>query len=508
MASVSTSSETQASAYQEILDNINQGVVLLDRQRRFVACNDRYIELMQIDRRMFKPGSPAIDVSMAIAARGDYGDGDIEAVAKARLDHIYGLKDIHNELRTLQGRTFDLEIRPVKNGGIVLTYTDITDKLKVEGELAERSRLLASIMETIAQGVVMFDPDRRLVTWNREYEKALKFPKGYLKPGLTAWDIGYFMAGRGDYGEGDPTELTNERQEVFWGDGKSKRSELKVLGEREFDVLFQPTADGSLVFTYTDITERKQAEAEMARQRDELEVLNQRKIKLFSIIAHDLMGPFNALLGYTQLLTKPDVSLRPRQIVEFASLINRSAETYYRLLEDLLTWGKSQMEDLRFQPEATRIDRLIQAGIDTMSSTAKEKSVELSWEAPSAYATLDVNMVMMVIRNLVGNAIKFTDAGGQVEVKALNLGDYLEISVSDNGVGIEKRQLDAINRNEPGVSTPGTEGEQGSGLGLQMCHEFVKRHAGVLKADSKPGKGSVFRFTLPVNAETKPPEAE
>ncbi len=130
---------------------------------------------------------------------------------------------------------------------------------EAEQALASKSELLSTVLESVGHGIVMFDGSRRLLVWNDRYQQVLQLPEGFLQVGLSNWEMALYLAKRGDYGEGDPEKLAAERLNLLWN-GDEARSEITIRNENIYDVLFQRTNDGGLVATYTDITERKEAE--------------------------------------------------------------------------------------------------------------------------------------------------------------------------------------------------------------------------------------------------------
>mgnify|MGYP001794071346 CR=1 FL=1 len=221
------------------------------------------------------------------------------------------------------------------------------------------------------------------------------------------------------------------------------------------------------------------------------------KDRFFSIIAHDLKSPFNALLGFSDFLAKRADMLSPKEVVEYASMINVSSNTLYDLLENLLEWGRFQMEKGNMQAVPLNLPNLVEESISLMKTSASNKNVALSSQIPDVTVKADRNMILLVIRNLISNAIKFTPSGGRIEVRAERKGDMVEISISDTGVGIAPGILTDTFAIDKKTTTPGTDGEIGTGLGLPLCKEMVELHKGQIRVESEQEKGTTFHFTLP-----------
>jgi PAS domain S-box-containing protein len=354
---------------------------------------------------------------------------------------------------------------------------------------------LHDVLTNVIQGVVMFDNTRKLVVWNDQFREILGFPERFLFVGQPNWNLAYYLAEQGSFGEGDPVRLTTERLNLLWS-GEIQRSEI-VVNETIYDVLSCPTPGAGLVVTYTNITEAKEAQARIEAQRDALESLNQQKTKLFSIIAHDLKSPFTSLLGLSEMMTKMGDQLSPDQFMDYAETINESGQRLFGLLENLLEWARSQMDQITFEPTPQNVEVLVQQNIELLHEVAQEKGVELASEVPPLTVQVDQHMAEAVLRNLLSNAIKFTAESGSVTVSARGNGAWVEVAVSDDGVGMAADQVENLFRLDRLQSTRGTGGEAGTGLGLLLCKDFVERYGGTIAVDSAPGQGSTFRVRLP-----------
>jgi signal transduction histidine kinase/streptogramin lyase len=237
----------------------------------------------------------------------------------------------------------------------------------------------------------------------------------------------------------------------------------------------------------------------LIKMNEELHALNASKDKFFSIIAHDLKNPFNIIIGLSGILKEDGKSENPIVAKETASAINSSAVQTYRLLENLLDWANSQRGKISFNPEPINLSKIVMEEFSTLDDVAKGKNIELaSYVEGSLVVEADRNMIKTILRNLISNAIKFTNRNGKVEVRAAIENKCAEITVHDNGIGMSEETMHKLFRIDANLTTRGTENERGTGLGLFLCKEFVEKHGGKISVESKPGNGSVFRFVLPV----------
>jgi len=235
--------------------------------------------------------------------------------------------------------------------------------------------------------------------------------------------------------------------------------------------------------------------------KEELEKLNQEKNKFFSIIAHDLRSPFTALLGFTTLLAQRVDTMEPAKVKEYAETINDSATRVFKLLENLLEWSRLQMDRIEHKPVDFPLGDIAGKTIDIFEPVVRDKDLTLreSGNAPHVFA--DPHMVDAVIRNLVNNAIKFTPRGGAITITYdVTPTNFVRVDITDTGVGMTPEIATKIFTLSDNITTPGTDGEKGTGLGLLLCKELVERNGGRIEVDSEPNKGSTFRFTLPLEA--------
>ncbi len=253
-----------------------------------------------------------------------------------------------------------------------------------------------------------------------------------------------------------------------------------------------------------DITERKQAEEKLEQFSHQLKELNATKDQLFSIIAHDLKSPFNILLGFSEILSENIRTYSIEESERIIAIINSTSKRTLTLLENLLTWAKTQTGQIDFKPGKQSLKPIIQAIVEFLNSSASIKKITLnSSVSDDIVAYADPNMLKTVLRNLISNAIKFTNSGGKIDIYSVSDQNQIEITVSDTGVGMNEETRNKLFRIDTKFTTTGTADERGSGLGLTLCKEFVEKHGGKIWIEGEVGKGSRFIFTLPLNGSTE-----
>ncbi|MBK9501580.1 MAG: hybrid sensor histidine kinase/response regulator [Leptospiraceae bacterium] len=269
------------------------------------------------------------------------------------------------------------------------------------------------------------------------------------------------------------------------------------------DYITKPFHTAELTMRVATHIEIKQSREKIRKTNEQLKELNATKDKFFSIIAHDLKNPFNTLLGFSKLLFENAPNYTTDQIQQYAQIMNHTAKQSYALLENLMQWAKSQTEKIKIIPRNSSMNELLSITIPIINGSALKKNITIESNISTediVYA--DNSLTATILRNLLTNAIKFTHANGKITVSTQKKDIFLEVSITDTGVGIEPMNIDKLFRIDSKVTSHGTDNEEGTGLGLILCKEFVEKQGGTIWAISEVGKGSTFTFTLPL-AETK-----
>lgn len=245
------------------------------------------------------------------------------------------------------------------------------------------------------------------------------------------------------------------------------------------------------------------AHKELKATNEELNDVNRTKDKFFAIISHDLRSPLGTMLGFFDVLNTNYDKYDKKEQKKYLDIIHQSAKTSFKLLENLLFWSRSQQGSIAFKPQKINLYLLVHEICALLRQPVNSKLIKLTNQLhPNIYIYADKDMLSTIIRNLIFNAIKFTPKGGEISIEAEDFEDennheFIKISVKDSGVGIKKEIQAKLFDIAEHISTKGTENENGTGLGLLLCKEFIDKHGGTIKVESEYGKGSEFVFFIP-----------
>jgi signal transduction histidine kinase/ligand-binding sensor domain-containing protein len=415
---------------------------------------------------------------------------------------------------------FPEKIRKNRNQNVpvvVFTGLDIFNKpVKVNEKINNRIILTGSISETKKLELTYKENFFAFDFIGLEYTNPIKNNYAYM---MKNFDKEWILSGtkhEASYTNLDPGEYTfmvkASNSDGIWSE-KIASIDIIILPPWWKTLWFRVLGLGLIIFVsgsvimlrFRELKNQKLLLEESVKLKTaELRELNASKDKFFSIIAHDLKNPFNTLIGFSDVLVESEKVHDREAIHKFSEMINTSARQTFRLLENLLEWANSQRGKIKFSPVTLNLGKLINDEFLIIDETAGRKNISLQnmvSDLVEIYA--DPNMLRTVMRNLITNGIKFTMKNGWVKVTARELENSVEVSVSDNGVGMNAETITGLFRIDIGDSTLGTEDEKGTGLGLYLCKDFIEKHGGKIWVESEEGKGSTFTFTLPGGLKPK-----
>ncbi len=260
--------------------------------------------------------------------------------------------------------------------------------------------------------------------------------------------------------------------------------------------------DGTYQSIYRDISERKKHELQLLDYATQLSKLNEDKDHFITILAHDLVSPFNAILGYLGLLTSDFESYDLPTIKKQLEIVHDASNRAFELLQEILTWSRSNSGTMNYEPDFFELKDICQKTIDILELVARNKHIIITNAIDDELKVYtDANILRIIIRNLLTNALKFTNLNGSVTFEASEQDGMMVLSVKDTGKGIGPDKLETLFTNVHNKPTVGTSREIGNGLGLSICKMLAERQKGSIWVDSEEGVGSTFFVSIPLESK-------
>jgi PAS domain S-box-containing protein len=403
---------------------------------------------------------------------------------------VYRIVRSDGEIRWLRDRKsiiYDQKGNAIHMGG---KATDITQQKHLEELLHIKNFALEASPTALGlsdmNGILFYANDAYVKLW------------GYKnKEEIIGKHVSEFASSKEQVGD---VLNTIKRGEIYTGEGESTRIDgTKFISLISARIIKSPGGKPiCMMALFVDITERKQFEIKLAEQNIKLEELISTKDKLFSIIAHDLKSPFNSILGLSDILASDYYEMSDKERIRIINLFYTSSKSAFDLLENLLDWARIQRGKINIHKESLNVKELVNESIKPYKLGAIKKQITIKNTIPNNLSiSADKNTMRTVIGNIFDNAIKYSYSNGIINFSAQQESNNIKIEIRDNGLGMDELKLNNLFKLDKSQSTPGTENERGTGLGLIVCKEFISKNDGLISVDSEIGKGSSFIITIP-----------
>lgn len=469
-------------------------VLLSEPDARLVDVNQAFQDLVEINDKESLLGKTTVELGLIP-----------DPASRARMIKEFSLhgivKDAEITVLTRNGKKININTstRKLQIDGKEYRLTimkDITSQKQAQRALRESEEKFRTIVETANEGIWVVDENRKTTYTNYRMASML----GYTVEEMLIKPWQSFI----DEADIHISNARIEKRKSGWN-RESYEYKLKHKDGTRVWVLVHASPPNDIKGRYmgsislvTDITELKNKEFELKENEIKLRELIATKDKFFNIIAHDLKNPFTSLIGSTELLVENIDRMGHEQVNILAKILNESSKNGYGILLNLLDWSRSQTGMLKINPEKINLHKLIDEQIISLGHISSNKEIEInSLVKKDINLTSDKNILSTVLRNLISNALKFSHRKGIVTISASQNHSSYIISIRDNGTGISAENLKNIFTLDTKLSTPGTEMEQGTGLGLKLCKEFVEKIGGEIWVESVEKEGSEFKFSIP-----------
>lgn len=393
-----------------------------------------------------------------------------------------------------------IELKKEKN--MIIIVKEIQNKKSFEKEIEEERDLLKTLMDNIPDTIYFKNKNSQFTRINKAQAELLGIENCEDAVGKTDFD--FFRT--------KPAEAAFKDEKELFETGKSliaKAEHIRLANgiSKWVTATKVPIVDkkgnvSGLVGISRDITEIKKAEKKIQKYAKELQQLNVSKDKFFSILAHDLKNPFFSLLGFEEILANNFDELSNAEKKEYINNIFKISKNSFQLLENLLQWARTQTGRIEIRPQEIDLKKMVTENIDFFKPIAQKKKIKIKNSIKkSFFIYADPDMMKTVFRNLLTNAIKFTNHGGIIRLALFDKNSDIKIIIRDNGIGMNKETIENLFRIDVSNNSVGTSNESGTGLGLIICKEFMEKNGGEISVESEKGKGSTFILTIPKHSK-------
>lgn len=487
-------------SHQKVVENSPLGMHFYtindDKQLIFESANKAASQILGIDNQQFigKTIEEAFPALLETEVPKKYHEA-------ATYGRSWTSEQLIYEDETIMG-AFKITAFQTKPGSMVAIFDDITEQKKAEIAIKQSEELYRFMADTSTDMIARHDESGVFLYVSPACRTLLGYEPEELV-GQSAFDffhpddLAKLEENRGEIIEHAVRTTVTFRFRKKNGDYTWFETNTHTIFEKETGAVLELHASSR------DVSERVEAEQVIQKQNQLLEELNASKDKFFSILSHDLRSPLSSLTSLLELFSKNVLDYKPEEIGHHMGLITNSTKNLLSLVDDILLWANSQSGRIPFSPQNSLFSILAQETIDIANTTATAKNISISIIDPNKVKVFaDVNMLSAILRNLVSNAIKFTNKDGKILIKVNQDENSTTISVIDNGIGMTQELKEKLFINSGSSSNPGTEGEKGTGIGLILCQDFVDKHKGTIWVKSKLGEGSSFSFKLPMKCNT------
>ncbi len=501
--SISEGAASAASArLQSALDYSPEAIAFFDSEERLVVCNERFRRLMHPGYRHLVCPGQTLGAYCALYVEAWFGKTEEAEGAEwlARLRTTHNQEGGTAEVGMACGRWMLVRERRTADGGLVMLFTDITELHGRQTSLSDRSSRLQVTLDTLREGVAVYDPNQRLVLWNRRLSEILEIPEESLKAGgsfqeILPWFQACTQLDQEESGRPVPMPRLSRPEEL------PEVSDFLTPGQRIIKVRRSPAPESGVVVTLRDVTDRRKAEIELRAAMEEAELANRSKTEFLANVSHELRTPLNAIIGFSEIMKDEMFGpLGTPGYRDYANDIHESGRHLLALINDILDLSKVEAGRIELNEESVDIAAVSTSALRIVRERAQAAGltigVEISKDLP--LVTADRRAIKQVLINLLSNAIKFTPSGGQVTLRGyLGPEGALHISVVDNGIGIAEADIPIALAPFGQVEGAMSRSTQGTGLGLPLSVALAEEHGGSIEVTSKLDEGTRVTFTLP-----------
>ncbi|MCX8132630.1 MAG: PAS-domain containing protein [Roseococcus sp.] len=503
--------EAERRLLAELLDGLDDAVILLGPDDRIVASNRRAGGYLAELAGLLAPGTHIRDLLSGLYRRGDYGEErSEEEIIAARLGALRTPGGARHTRRTREGAWLEFLVSPLSGGRLVLQLRDITALKRQEAETEAERALLAEVVESMEQMVVLLDREARILLGNRRGAELLDLPPALVETGGSLREAMRAMYRRGDFGAERSEEEVVEGRVAAVLSGRPLQITRRTPAGRWLEFAYTPISGGRVIAQGRDVTALKQGEQAALAAKEAAEAAAQAKSAFLAAMSHEIRTPMNGVLGMLEVLERSP--LAPEQARQVA-VMRESAQSLLRILDEVLDFSKIEAGRMELEALPFSLSALVAGVMETLAPEARRRGLVFFADPVPAgpdWLEGDPTRVRQILFNLAGNALKFTERGFvrlAAAAQAENGAARLTLTVEDSGVGIEEATLPRLFQPFTQADSSTTRRFGGTGLGLSIVRRLAELMGGSVTVESRPGQGSRFTVTLRLGLAAGPAPA-
>ena len=482
-------------------ENLGQGISVVDANLNVVFFNRRFLDLLALPADLFAIGDPLEKFIRYHAERGEYGAVDLGQAVASRLADAAQFKPHDVVSIRPDGTVLAIHGHPLPSGGFVTTYRDVTSEHRAKKALIQSEQETRQVIDRALDAYIGMNQDETIIDWNPAAEQIF----GWSREEAIGRRLAELIM---------PPRYRDAHQKAVraylkkgTGEVIGRRLELQALRRNgevfpiELTVNAQ-SAGGTIVFNafVRDITERSEAERKLNAAKEAAEAANRTKSEFLATMSHELRTPLNAIIGFADVMAQKLMGPIIPRYVEYAHDIRTSGDHLLSLINDILDISAVEAGKATIEPVPVDLRAIADTCLSLTKHAAEGRSVTVVNEVANDLPRLmaDPRRLRQILLNLIGNAVKFSQPGASVFVRASLDGASMTINIVDSGPGIPAHEVERVFEAFVQLSAGQVRSHEGAGLGLALVKRFVELHGGTIKLDSHLGQGTTARITLPV----------
>ncbi|MGM0561240.1 MAG: PAS-domain containing protein [Pseudomonadota bacterium] len=492
----------QARLLQIFFDHMTEGIKVVDKDLRVLAYNKRFLEVANISPELMARGDYR-EIIRQSARRGDYGEGDVEELVQQRIERLFLPRPCVTEEVRPNGRSLEIRSNPLPDGGVVATYIDVTDRKQAEERLREsehRYRLISDLASDMVFSYGLDENGRLGLEWHAgTLLSRLELPG--LPETTDDWENLVVNEDRPVLRQCLLRLARGEdcSEEVRLQSNGDKPLWVRILARGEHD--FESGRLKRVLGAVQDVSERRNAEAEMLQAMQATELANRTKSEFLATMSHELRTPLNAIIGFAEIMERQMLGpLGDERYRAYSHDIRESGTHLLQIINDILEVSKAEAGRLELFEETFCLQQLVESSIRLVQHRAENNGIDLDYAmaVPELMLYADQRRLKQVLLNVLSNAIKFTPEGGRVHLEVVHVQESgVDITIRDSGIGIGAEDIQRVFEPFTQLDSGLGRRHEGTGLGLPLSRTLVELHGGELILESTPNEGTLVTIHLP-----------